>query len=91
MFIRVILQTLFASLALINASEDKTFIFKIGSLLPEISGLSSPSKNRIGNQSLKTSISVSDAIQFASQKLSDLFLKEYGCNLKLDLASTKVS
>ena len=91
MYIRVILQTLFTSLALINASEDKAVIFKIGSLLPEKIGLSYSTKNRIGNQSLKTSISISDAIQFASQKLSELFLKEYGCNLKLDLASTKVS
>jgi len=91
MYIRVILQFFLASVTLIHASDDKTIIFKIGSLLPEITSLSTSSKNHIGNQSFITGLSISNSIHFASQKLSELFLKEYGCNLKLDLANTKVN
>jgi archaellum biogenesis protein FlaJ (TadC family) len=87
MIIRVLIAVFLANLSLLNASQDK--VFKIGSLLPEINSLSF-SKIQSQNLSSKTGVSISNAIHFASQKLSELFFKEYGCNLKLDLASTKV-
>jgi hypothetical protein len=87
MIVRVLIAVFLANLSLINTSQE--MVFKIGSLLPEINSLSF-SKIQSQNLSSKTGISISNAIHFASQKLSELFLKEYGCNLKLDLANTKV-
>lgn len=63
----------------LSQANDENHIFKIGALLPEIKSLGVFDNNK----------SIANAIQFASNKLSELFFKDYGCKVKLDPASTK--
>ena len=79
---------------IIQAQYDgnKRFL-KIGSLLPEINNLSLYNNRPFDSRELnfKYDLSIYNAIRFASKKLSELFFQEYGCDLVLDIASTKVS
>ena len=67
-------------------------VFKIGSLLPDIKSLRSLSSHQfdLSDRPYNYDLSIANAIHFASKKLSNLLLKEYGCSLKLDPASTRV-
>ena len=76
-------------------TNDKQPKFNIGSLLPEINNLirfrnfSSPT-SQISNECNNDDLSASNAIEFATVKLSELFLKHYGCSINLNPADTKV-
>ena len=66
-----------------KSQANNEHVFKIGTLLPEIKILSHHNESSFD-------LSISNAIHFASKKLSNLLHKDYGCNLMLDPASTRV-